>query len=182
MKQKPTSFQNQLLTYQAPRWKDFPIVDLYMDQVLALLNTWLVPLYPETDAQPVTASMINNYVKHSIVKPPVKKHYKPYHLGFLYVVFVLKQCFSLQEISAMIQIYSDLDNKERMSHDFDAFARIFESCLHEMMETGKIESTFFENPTWQQQLMLSALQTAASKLVTSFVIADAIAEANRKKD
>jgi hypothetical protein len=114
--------------------------------------------------------MINNYVKNSIVKPPVKKHYKNYHLAYLYVVILLKQCYSLSEVSTLIRIYSDLENPERISRDFNSFSRVFTAMLHEVMEKGEITNTYYENPTWQQTLMINALRTVVSRIYTSFVI------------
>lgn len=166
MLKEPTAKQKALENYRAPRWEDFPTVDLYMDQVISLLSRWLEPL-SQSGKPAVTASMINNYVKHSIVRPPEKKHYKPYHLGYLYVVFVLKQCFSLQEISALIQIYSDIENKERIGRDFNSFASMFEESLHEVMKTGNITYDSFEEPTWQQQLMRASIRTIAYRLYTA---------------
>lgn len=162
--------ENRLKEYRAPRWEDFPKVDLYMDQVIALLSEWLAPLYFDSQKPAVTPSMINNYVKHSIVRAPVKKHYKSYHLAYLYVVLVLKQCYSLQEISAMIQIYSDIENMERIGHDFNGFASLLEQSLHQVMETGRVDVQPYENPTWQQKLMCSAIRAIANRLYTVAVI------------
>lgn len=172
--------EEKLRNYRAPRWEDFPRVELYMDQVIALLTEWLQPLYFDSQKPAVTPSMINNYVKHSIVRPPVKKHYKAYHLGFLYVVLVLKQCYSLQEISSLIQIYSDIENMERIGHDFNSFAMVLEESLHEIMETGNTNFQPYENPSWQQKLMCSAIRTIANRLYSAAKIQQAREELEKK--
>lgn len=179
-----TKAQQALLHYQAPRWEDFPEMNLYMDQVISLLSRWLEPLYFRSDKPPVTSSMINNYVKHSIVRAPVRKQYKRYHLAYLYVVFVLKQCFSLQDISALIQIYSDIENTERTGRDFNSFASLLEKSLHEVMETGTITCEGFEAPSWQQQLMTTTIRTIAYQLFSAARIdqvRDAAGQAGLKK-
>lgn len=43
-----------------PRWRQLPEVDLYMDQVLLLMEKYL---RSATGEQVVTSAMINNYVK-----------------------------------------------------------------------------------------------------------------------
>ena len=62
-----------------PRWSELPEIDLYMDQVVTLINSKLVPfIYNETkdgESQIITKTMINNYVKNNLVEPPVKKQY-----------------------------------------------------------------------------------------------------------
>lgn len=167
---EPQSVYQALATYRAPRWEDFPKVDLYMDQVLELLNEWLRPLSFDTDKKPVTASMINNYVKNSIVLPPVKKKYTTYHLAYLYVVMVLKQCFSLQEISSLIMIYTDMETSAQTRSNFNSFASAFEFILHQIMETGRLDSGFFEQPTWQQLLMVDVLEAISCRLYAACTI------------
>lgn len=153
-----------LAEYKAPRWSDFPQVDLYMDQVIPLLTRYLAPLYFDSDKPCLTPSMINNYVKTSIVKPPVKKRYKPYHLAYLYVVMVLKQCFTLSEISVLIGIYSSIENQKDTERHFNSFCRIFESLLHEVMETGQTTQSFYEHPSDEQVLMIDVIRAVVCRL------------------
>lgn len=158
--------RSSLMGYQAPRWSDFPAVDLYMDQVVELLNAWLSPLYFDQKKPCLTPNMINNYVKNSIVKAPVKKRYTAAHLAFLYVVMVLKQCFSLQEISALITIYTDMEDGSAIETSFNRFASVFESLLYETLAGSKgcQPDSFFEHPTWQQTLMVDVLQAVCCRL------------------
>ena len=65
-----------LISFKLPRWKDLPDFDIYMDQVIFYINQELSPLFFEEKV--ITSNMVNNYVKNSIVKPPIKKHYKRY--------------------------------------------------------------------------------------------------------
>jgi len=46
------------ITHKLPRWSDLPEIDLYMDQVIALMEKYIP--YNE---KILTPSMINNYVK-----------------------------------------------------------------------------------------------------------------------
>ena len=39
--------------------------------------------------------MINNYVKHNIINPPVNKKYNKEHMAYLFVIFILKQIYSI---------------------------------------------------------------------------------------
>ena len=113
--------------------------------------------------------MVNNYVKNSILHPPVKKHYKKYHVAFLIVVVILKQCYSLTEISQMIQIYWDM-NDQRINLHYDTFIRYFTNFLHEIMTTGNTPSNLERNISLASTYLklrlkfLKLLQTSSSSL------------------
>ncbi|MCF0246188.1 MAG: DUF1836 domain-containing protein [Ileibacterium sp.] len=156
--------------FHAPRWEELPSLDLYMDQLLSYLNEQLA-VFSEKDKPLLTSSMVNNYVKNSIVKPPVKKHYKSYHLAYLIVVVLMKQCFSVAQVAEMIQIYSDIEEKDRLARDYDKFVTVFEDCLQDVFETGLCTKTYFENPTPEQDLMVDVIRTLAYKLSTEYKLA-----------
>lgn len=168
--QDPSTIKEILMHYKAPRWDEFPHIELYMDQMIELLSRWLEPLSFDQNRPSITSSMINNYVKNSIVEPPRKKKYTAYHLAYLYVVMVLKQCFTLQEISTLIMIYSSTTSSTRTADHFDQFARVFETLLHQVMETGNPSEAFFEDPTWQQTLMVDVIRAVCCRLYGVFQI------------
>ncbi|WP_288153450.1 DUF1836 domain-containing protein, partial [uncultured Sharpea sp.] len=57
------------------RWQELPDFDLYMDQVIGLIEKSLSFLKLNEDDKVVTSTMINNYVKAKLVTPPIKKKY-----------------------------------------------------------------------------------------------------------
>lgn len=59
--------------FQLPRWNLLPDIDLYMDQVLTMIEKYLSPLMIHEDQKIITAAMINNYVKLGLIPAPVKK-------------------------------------------------------------------------------------------------------------
>ena len=147
-----------------PRWEELPDLDLYMDQVLSYINARLEPLSIGEEKTVLTSSMVNNYVKTNIVKPPVKKHYKRYHLAYLFVVMLMKRCFSLSEIGDLIRIYSDIENPERIARDYNKFVSVFESSLRRTLKEGSDSQIYFEKPNPEQILMLSVIHTLTSKI------------------
>ena len=57
-----------------PTWAELPALELYMDQVIALVNNYLGFLPKEVGMDAVvTAAAVNNYVRKKIIPPPVKK-------------------------------------------------------------------------------------------------------------
>lgn len=76
-----------------PDKSELPTVSLYMDQMLELLNHY---------TSGYTKSMINNYVKNHVIKPPVKKRYNLENICDLLIIDRLKSVFSLTEITAIM--------------------------------------------------------------------------------
>ena len=74
--EKLRKWEGFLQEYELPAWDMLPGIELYMDQVIALLTQYLNFLPREEGADNVaTPAMINNYVKMKILPPPVKKRY-----------------------------------------------------------------------------------------------------------
>ena len=85
-----------------PRWEELPEIDLYMDQIIGFFEKKLAFLSDGSDKS-VTSTMINNYVKHKVIMPPVKKKYSREHLAHLFVVITLKKAFTMSEIKTFIE-------------------------------------------------------------------------------
>ena len=101
------SFEN----YSLPTWEQLPDIELYMDQVISLLDKYL-KIYYETigTEKTITQSMINNYVKLGTIPPPVKKRYSKIHLAYLLVVCTLKQTLDMATIHKIMPV--DLSENE----------------------------------------------------------------------
>ena len=94
MEQKiPDNFR-RLCEYHCPRYEELPHIALYKDQVVSVLNEAVSPFYPHGET-PVTATMVNNYVKMKLLSPPEKKKYSTEQIACLYVIFLLKQVLSI---------------------------------------------------------------------------------------
>lgn len=118
-------------SFHMPRWKDFPDVDLYLDQVVSFINSSLfsyISINNESkqENQFLTKAMINNYVKNSLIEPPHKKQYSKNHLAKLFAICILKQVYSMQEIKYLINIAIE-DTK--ISNAYDNFCDLFEDAL-----------------------------------------------------
>ncbi len=97
-----------LATYMASvhvyRYGELPRIDLYLDQVLTLVSEELAFMCLP-DEQPITGSMVNNYVKQRLLPAPRKKRYTREHVATLLFVCSLKRVYSiaqLQQIMGMI--------------------------------------------------------------------------------
>lgn len=118
--------REQMLTYHCPRWEEWPGIDLYMDQVISLLEENVSIFYPAGSAKIVTPMMINNYVKQKIIMPSKNKRYQREHLACLYVVFLLKSVLGLPDISEGMAVMRRLPSMEEA---YDLFCDEIESAL-----------------------------------------------------
>ncbi len=101
IKEKMLEWDRLLDDYHLPGWDAFPLLPLYMDQVVYLINQYLSP-QPEEELKQVTPAMINNYVKLGIIPRPIKKRYSRTHLAYLIIVCTLKQTISTAEIKKLV--------------------------------------------------------------------------------
>lgn len=105
--------------YSLPLWNELPDIELYMDQVLSILNKHLA-LYHETTHgdKLITPTMINNYVKLKIMPPPVKKRYSKLHLAYLLIICTLKQTLDMATIQKIIPADSTPDEVRTIFNSF----------------------------------------------------------------
>ena len=87
-------WEQKLKQVELPLWADLPKFELYMDQLVALVNETLGPI----GIDKVTPAMINNYVKNKAIMAPVKRKYQTMQVADLILISLLKPAFSLETI------------------------------------------------------------------------------------
>lgn len=95
--------------FHIPRWNELPSIDLYLDQVVNFINSCLAPYIffssnNKGENELLTKTMINNYVKNNLIEAPIKKQYSKLQISKLFVICVLKQAYSMQDIKKLIDI------------------------------------------------------------------------------
>ena len=85
------------ILFTCPSWNELPLLELYMDQVIIIIEESLSPMLPGIP-KIITPTMINNYVKQKILPPTVKKKYNRKHLSELIMITLLKTVFNSEEI------------------------------------------------------------------------------------
>lgn len=132
------------LKYRCPRYDNMPSIQLYKDQIVSVVNEYISD-FADEDEKLITSSMINNYVKHKIIKPPVNKKYDREHLAFLYIICLLKAFMPIEQIRCGMQF---VIQSAGMRDAYDMFCDEFENALqgafggevlHEIKKAG-IES------------------------------------------
>jgi len=117
--------------FHIPRWNELPNIDLFLEQVVTLINSSLAPYIflknnLKDENELLTKTMINNYVKNNIIEAPIKKQYSKIHISKLIVICVLKQVYSMQDIKTLIGIALRDSNIETA---YNKFCNLFEEAL-----------------------------------------------------
>lgn len=112
-----TSFnewEEQLTNHSLPSWDNLPDIELYMDQVISLIEKYLKIYIKVTNSDKlITRSMINNYVKLEIIPSPNKKKYSKVHLAYLLILCTLKQTLNMATIQKIMPV--DMTEEEVMN-------------------------------------------------------------------
>ncbi|HEL2110577.1 TPA: DUF1836 domain-containing protein [Streptococcus suis] len=100
-----------------PYWHELPDLDLYLDQVLLYVNQ--VTISPDDiEQKKLTAAMVNNYVKHTQIEKPIKKKYQKQQVARLIALTILKNVFSIQEISQTLHLLLQTNSSEILYNHF----------------------------------------------------------------
>ena len=103
--------------FSYPKWEDIPNIDLYLDQVLLYVNQVCAPISPDKD-KGLTASMVNNYVKHGYLTKPDKKKYQRKQIARLIAITTLKSVFSIQEIAQTLNTLQTQASSDQLYNAF----------------------------------------------------------------
>ncbi|MCD8037374.1 MAG: DUF1836 domain-containing protein, partial [Clostridiales bacterium] len=115
-----------------PSWEEMPQLELYMDQVIMLLNQYFGVDNEESDKkEAITKNMINNYVKMKVVPPPVKKRYSKKHLVYLVLVCLMKQTFSIATIKSILP---DFEDEGSLKEIYNSYVKYYKNTAKEVVE------------------------------------------------
>ncbi|MFZ2781576.1 MAG: DUF1836 domain-containing protein [Rectinemataceae bacterium] len=159
------SFRNKLkrhaVSFSGPglsEWKNLPDIGLYMDQVTTYLERQLDPFRVDAAERVITPSMINNYIKGSVIPRTEGKKYTQDHLARLLVVCTLKRVLSIPDLAILLndrewpadvrpQGKTPLSNdasKQNFEEFYDLFRRTLDESLKETKET--LETAMIDFP------------------------------------
>ena len=155
--------------FHIPRWNELPNIDLYLDQVVNLINSTLSPYIflnndiKKENIQVLTKTMINNYVKNNLIEAPEKKLYSKIQLAKLFVICILKQVYSMQDIKTLISISLENTSAEEK---YNSFCDLFEECLTCTFN----QKNFVYNYSDNSHLLRSVLFSCSYKIYVQNVI------------
>lgn len=142
-------------------YNDLPALDLYMDQVVSVVESFLAPYFDDT-AKLITPSIINNYVKLDIIPSPTKKKYSREHIAKLIIVCVLKQVLPIPSIKTLM----DTQLKKLPINDFfDLFCAQLHTILCSMIETEQYSPDTPAEDKIDRILLELAIKAGSGKII-----------------
>lgn len=142
-----------------PRWNELPNLDLYLDQLVTILEKNLKDFICNKDDTIITKTMINNYVKQGLIKPPKKKKYSRLHIATLTVICILKQIYNISDINELILLAI---KTVKFNSAYDEFCEAIEKAI--LYTFDGVEYVIPENMPYEHSLLKSVAQSFASKL------------------
>ena len=142
-----------------PRYEEFPEIDLYADQVISYLNTHLAFFQLDESKPIITTTMINNYVKQKVIPSPEKKKYGHLHLAHLITICILKNVYSIGEISDLILYQATFADYPRA---YNRFVEELEICLQQSF--NQQNATIDENRSTGSKLLCQVTTSVTHKL------------------
>ena len=163
--EKLTRWERFLGVYSLPEWEDLPQIDLYLDQVIALVNQYLgFFVYDPTEEKLLTPSMVNNYVKLRLIPAPVRKKYGRKHIALLLMVCTFKQSLSMAAVQAMLPT----DDEELIHQEYIRYTASFSRISRYVVQQAKASA----EPIYDRN---SSTGTEVSDLVVGSAIAASFA-------
>lgn len=150
------------------RWEEIPDFPLYIDQVVSIIEKSLSFLKNDNESI-ITKTMINNYVKHKLVKAPNKKKYEREQIATFTLICILKSVFSLDEISKLIRLQQE---HGELSIFYNKYCEVFERVL----KTNHLDSDL---PDLYNKCILS---TVYKIKVSNSLLNEETMEEHNKKD
>lgn len=121
-------YSDKLYSRKIPLWNELPELDLYMDQIIVLMEKYLGSNQEE---KLITPSMINNYVKLGIIPRPTKKKYSKTHIAYLIIICSLKQVMPIADIKILIE-----EKLEKISIEelLDEYSKLYKETTNKIIE------------------------------------------------
>ncbi len=153
------SYIESLQSFHIPRWEELPSIDLYLDQLVTLLDNCLSPYIATSDDPLITKTMINNYVKQGIIVAPEKKKYGKKQIASLFVICTFKPMYSISNIHSLIKLAT---TDFRIETSYNRFCELFENSLKSIFAHNGID--YSEKTSLDDILLQNAVKSVAYKI------------------
>lgn len=162
-----TTKLNSIRDFHMPRWNELPDVPYYAEQIIQLVNSTFQPhLYNDDNSNDIlTNPMINSYVKNNLIEPPEKRKYGKVQIAKLFVICIIKQAYSIQDVKYLINIAL---NVSQVDKTYDEFCNLFEDALICTYEKKDFIDNISKNNN--QYLLKSVLLSCSYKIYAKEII------------
>ena len=159
----------KIVKHKLPYWDELPEIDLYMDQVIVLMEKYLSFHKTDDDTKVITNSMINNYVKLGIMPAPIKKKYSREHIAYLIIICTLKQALPISDIKHLIELRV---KQSSIEETLNFFSDLYDSVFNTVIAIGKKFSKKNQTDTnlFSDTAIFMAIGSSGSKYIASQIV------------
>lgn len=161
-------FAQHLSEYRLPRWEELPDFDIYMDQVITLIERYL-NILDDGKQQLITSAMVNNYVKLKLIPKPIKKKYNKEHIAYLIAITLLKQILTISEVRDGIAYQAKISGTHGAYNLYcEEQEKAFHNCSIQILKNAEL--TMQEDVEYDEMAVKMAAQALARKLVAQKIV------------
>lgn len=164
--------KNSLLKERPVEWNSLPDIELYMDQLINYMPRQQVAYRKDA---PLTAAMVNNYIKDGLIPHPNGKRYSRDHLAMLTAVCICKQVLSVKDISLVLS--EELKGAECQ----EFYSKLIEILDENLIETSEMIPEDIEESKLSDAVLKLAIASYANKLACEHLL-DIMRSRNEEKD
>ncbi len=159
----------KIVKHKLPYWDEIPEIDLYVDQVITLMDKYLSFHKTDENVPVVTHAMINNYVKLGIMPPPVKKKYSREHVAYLIIICSLKQALPISDIKELIERRV---KRTSIEETINFFSDLYDTTLNTIFAIGKKFSskTDSDDEVFGDTALFLAMGSSGSKYISKQIV------------
>ncbi len=139
--------------FHLPRFRELPDMGLYLEQVVRYVARY--------SPNPLTASMVSNYVKQKTVPGPVKKAYGRESIAYLIFVSYVKTVASMEDARFLMDIQRESYTLEVA---YDYFCSEFENLLQFVYGLKEQPDSVGGAETPEKKLLRTALLSIAYQI------------------
>ena len=151
----------QINNFRLPRYNQLPVIELYIDQVVKIIETTLEPLRSNKEQVWITTSMINNYTKQGLIKSQIKKRYEREHVAYLIYICLTKSVMQISNIKELIRSQKEKYESE-IAYDF--FCTKLENSLQKVFIQTEPQPLEVSEQTEQIFLLEATVDTIAQQI------------------
>ena len=117
---------------------EIPNLDLYIDQILTLVEGKNAQSSPRYADNHLTKTMINNYSKEGLIMPVKGKKYTKEHIVQMLLIYSLKNTLSIGEINRLLQgVYREGFDGETLTECYDGFIELKKETRRRVSESAE---------------------------------------------
>ncbi len=158
-KERILDWNRRFAGHRPVMWDRLPDIELYMDQVVTLIDKQLAAFRKNGEEKVITSSMVNNYTKDRVIPRAESKKYSREHVALLMIICSLKKVLSMPDLAVLLKNFT-LNADSEIEKFYELFSNVQIRGIRKT--TGMVEEALKDAPDAPDEALLRnvALQLA----------------------